>query len=138
MNYIRDSIDLSKKWKFNRQIFYQDKLIRTIKDGIIEWFEVEPNVFSHTEKGEFKLNNQIEKFKKIYKFVFSKDKSYKVYKCNNRLFYTSNSKNKKITIDNDTIFVIEFLKTDKQKLQLTITSNSNDYKVKVITEYFLF
>ena len=45
MNLLRESINKSTKWNFEREYFSNNKLTYTIKNGIIKWYFIEPNIY---------------------------------------------------------------------------------------------
>ncbi|VVU95124.1 hypothetical protein CPAV1605_849 [seawater metagenome] len=133
MNKIKSSIQKSKIWSFNRKIIVNDKVSGQIPNGTITWLEIEPNIYSYCESGQGTSCNINKNFLKYYKFIFEGDK-YTVYKQCGRIFYTSNSNNRAVTLDYDNIYYITLNETING-FAMEIISDSNAIVVK--TNYYL-
>lgn len=134
MDLLRESINKSKKWDYERDFFENDKLLYTINNGIIKWFEIEPNVFSYSEI----IFNKKGKTSTNFKFIFEGVK-YKVYKDNGDLFYVSSHNNKAKTVIENKMYDISFnlIKNNNFLMKINIydTEFPNNYYMTIKTRY---
>jgi hypothetical protein len=135
MNLLRESINKSKKWKYNRDFFQNNKLLYTIKEGLIKWHEIEPDVFLYSEI----IFNNKRKTITNFKFVF-KGKTYKVYKDNGDLFYVSSNNNKAKNIIEDKMYDISFdlIKNNNFLMKINVYDNKIPNVIITVKTNYLF
>ena len=137
MEHIRESINKSKKWKFDRRIIHNNKYICKMENGLVSWEKINDNKFNYLEKGKLNFVSESKKldFQTNLVFVFNKNK-YSVFKENGDLFYKSNSKNKSVNYLYGKKYVIEVKKVNN--IITTSVEVSYDDKIEnTITNYHL-
>tara|TARA_B100001248_G_C27381870_1_gene457390 strand:+ start:555 stop:959 length:405 start_codon:yes stop_codon:yes gene_type:complete len=110
MNHIRSTIDNSKKWKFDRRIFVDNKLEGRINNGTLSWIKINDNIFDCIEEGVLELNGGHKGvFYTKLKFIFDGN-DFKVFKSNNTMFYQSTKNNVYSSKTNDILIELKFIK----------------------------
>lgn len=136
MEHIRELINKSKKWKFKRRIFYDNKLYGSVNGGVLIWTEKENNIFLYEESGILNLPDCTSKFAQTFHFIFNGNQ-YKVYRNNGILFYESNA-NSKVTYisDNDLTTEIE-VKYINNIITMKVEAKGTNKFNTIITNYYL-
>ena len=136
MNQIRNFIEKSKIWKFDRRTFIDNKLQGFINQGTIEWHQEGDNNYIYHETGELIINNKSVNFDYALLFKFSGN-DYQVFTSGNKLLYKSNINNKAYNKIDDFNIEVELKVIDDNKITFKFDKYNNEESKIDITNYYI-